>query len=59
ERGALMDLYHATHGPAWTRRNSWGTSAPLGDWFGVTVDRGVVVKLALPCNNLRGSIPPS
>ncbi|KAJ1388476.1 hypothetical protein B484DRAFT_315215, partial [Ochromonadaceae sp. CCMP2298] len=59
ERAALLDLFHATAGPKWTRRANWGTSKPLHRWEGVTVDRGRVVRLSLPRNNLSGAAPHS
>jgi hypothetical protein len=59
QRGALLDLFHATHGSHWTTRTNWGSSLPLADWAGVTVKDGCVVKLKLASNNLRGSLPAS
>eukprot|EP00903_Cladosiphon_okamuranus_P009878 g9383.t1 len=71
DRAALMALYVATNGPpeesasfglvktgGWHKREGWGTSRPMGEWHGVTVDgRGRVIKLELAENNLRGPIP--
>lgn len=65
----LMTLYIQTNGPpekkgrlwtaakgGWRNRRGWGTSAPLGDWYGVTVDsRGRVIELKLSDNDLRGA----
>lgn len=60
ERAALMDLFHATNGPRWHNKLHWGSTRPIGDWKGVTVNKsGAVVKLTLPSNNLQGSIPTS
>ena len=56
---ALAALYEAAGGPNWTRRGNWMSEAPLGAWEGVTANRaGVVRRLTLTSNNLRGRIPP-
>ncbi|MCY4510403.1 MAG: hypothetical protein OXG35_26120, partial [Acidobacteria bacterium] len=58
DRAALEALYDATDGPNWTDSTNWSTSAPLGEWFGVTTDTsGRVEALDLFRNNLTGSIP--
>ena len=55
DRVALMQLFEATGGTSWENNTGWGTSAPLGDWHGVTVDdAGRVIKLDLERNNLTG-----
>lgn len=38
DRAALMVLFDAMNGPFWTNRGGWGTSKPLGEWAGVSVD---------------------
>ena len=38
DRAALDALYDATGGPDWTDSTNWKTSAPIGEWFGVTTD---------------------
>ena len=59
DRAALTALYGAAGGPDWSRSGNWLTNAPLGDWYGVTVnDAGRVVSLNLARNNLSGGIPP-
>ena len=59
ERGALVSLYRSTGGAQWVNGTNWLTDAPLGDWYGVTVDQmGHVVRLELDSNNLAGPIPP-
>lgn len=59
DRDALVALYNATDGPHWTNNANWLTSAPLGDWHGVTTNAaGRVTTLWLMENNLRGTIPP-
>ena len=58
DRDALIALYDSTGGGNWTRFDNWDTSAPLGDWYGVTTDAtGRVTELWLQQNNLRGTIP--
>lgn len=59
DRAALEALYDTTGGAGWTNGTSWKTSAPLGDWYGVTTDAsGRVTELRLSENGLAGPIPP-
>ena len=59
DRAALEALYDATAGPGWTDSTNWKTSAPIGEWFGVSTDAaGRVTGLNLRGNDLTGSIPP-
>ncbi len=58
DRAALVALYDATGGAGWTDSTNWRTSAPLGEWFGVTTDTaGRVTALELAGNGLIGFIP--
>ena len=58
DRVALEALYAATGGPGWTDNTNWKTTAPLGDWDGVTTDDdGRVTQLRLDRNGLTGPIP--
>ena len=58
DRAALEALYDATGGPGWTDSTNWKTSAPIGEWFGVTTDAaGRVTWLVLSGNGLTGPIP--
>ena len=58
DRAALEAFYDATDGPSWTDDTYWRTSAPPGEWFGVTTDAGGrVTELELPGNGLTGPIP--
>ena len=58
DRSALEALYDRTGGASWTNSTNWKTSAPLGDWYGVTTDAsGRVTELRLSDNGLTGSIP--
>ena len=58
DRAALEALYDATGGPGWTDSTNWKTSAPTGEWFGVSTDpAGRVTWLELPGNGLTGPIP--
>lgn len=59
DRAALEAFYDATGGASWMDDTNWKTSAPLGDWHGVTTDAsGRVTRLELDDNGLAGSIPP-
>ena len=59
DREALDAIYHALGGPGWTIGSNWLTSAPMGDWHGVTTDgEGRVTRLELAFNGLEGEIPP-
>ena len=58
DESAVLNLYHATAGPTWNRRDSWATDRPLAEWYGVSVDQtGRVVGLDLHGNGLVGEIP--
>ena len=64
EREALMQLYRATNGPAWTHNDGWAMSAPVcggwygEDWYGVSCDgNGSVIGPSLTEKNLKGSLP--
>ena len=58
DREALVELYNATGGPNWTNRTGWLSSAPMGEWHGVTTDgKGRVVRIDLGRNELNGQLP--
>ena len=63
DRAALEAFYDATGGPGWTDSTNWKTSAPTGEWFGVSTDAagrdaaGRVTRLELLGNGLTGPIP--
>ena len=58
DRAVLETLFEATGGLGWRNRSNWGTSAPLGEWFGVTTNaEGRVTHLSLGLNELRGPVP--
>ena len=58
DRAALEVLYDTTGGASWTNSTNWKTSAPLGNWHGVTTDAsGRVTELKLSDNGLTGPIP--
>ena len=58
DRAALEALYDWTGGPSWAESTNWKTSAPLGEWHGVTTDDdGRVTALGLFGNGLTGPIP--
>ncbi|MCY4577923.1 MAG: hypothetical protein OXD31_02645, partial [Chloroflexi bacterium] len=59
ERDALIALYNATNGDDWQYHTNWLSSAPLGDWHGVSTNGdGRVIELNLDANNLSGQVPP-
>ena len=58
DRAHLVALYHATGGANWTNNTNWLTTAPIGQWHGVTTDgNGRVTNLDLDDNQLSGTIP--
>ena len=58
DRAALVALYDVTDGANWEHSTNWKTSAPLGDWHGVTTDAdGRVTVLELNGNSLTGELP--
>ena len=60
DRAVLEALYDATGGPDWTDGRNWKTSAPLGEWHGVTTDAdGRVTELDLHGNGLAGFVAPA
>ena len=60
DRAALVAFHDSTGGPSWADRGNWKTSAPLGDWYGVTTDAtGRVTGLDLVDNGLISPLPPA
>ena len=60
DREVLEVFYDSTGGAGWPNRTNWKTSAPLGEWHGVTTDTaGRVTGLSLRDNGLTGLIPPT
>ena len=58
DREVLVALYNATDGANWTDNTNWLSTAPLGEWHGVTVDvGGRVTELILRARQLSGTIP--
>ena len=58
DRDALVELYEAADGDAWTENRNWLTNAPLDRWHGVIANRsGRVTELDLSENELNGTIP--
>lgn len=53
---ALIDLYNATGGPAWTDHTNWLTAADVSTWNGVTTAGGHITQLNLATNNLVGAM---
>ncbi len=54
---ALNALYAATKGALWTTSTNWANGSPVALRFGVKVERGRVVELRLPANNLDSTLP--
>jgi Leucine-rich repeat (LRR) protein len=62
ERSALVALYNGTGGASWTSHTGWlGLAGTECSWLGVQCDStgAMVTGLALPENNLKGSLPAS
>ena len=58
DRDALVALYDATSGAAWTNSGNWKSDEPLAEWQGVTTDDdGRVTSLILRDNGLSGELP--
>ena len=58
DRAALVAFYNATGGANWGNNRKWLSSAPIGEWSGVTTDSdGRVTHLNLAYNQLTGAIP--
>ena len=60
---SLSALYTATDGDSWTHNDNWDvtrvpTEEELATWAGVGLSEGWLVELALPQNNLTGTLPP-
>jgi hypothetical protein len=53
---ALVDLYSSTNGKEWINNSNW-LKTKVKDWYGVTIEKGRVVGINLPNNNLKGSLP--
>ena len=59
DRSALVTLYISTGGPAWVSADNWMSDAPIGEWYGVTIDdSNRVTGLCFSDNGLSGEIPP-
>ena len=54
DKAALIAMFHSTNGAQWLNQRGWLTDAPVGEWYGVTVEGERVVTIELSENNLRG-----
>ena len=54
DKAALIALFNSTNGAEWRNKEGWLTDAPVGEWYGVTVEGERVVRIDLIGNNLRG-----
>lgn len=58
DRDVLKLLFSETGGDEWTTSTSWLEESSLDTWYGVETDgNGRVLRLELPSNGLRGTIP--
>lgn len=58
QRAALAAFYQATGGDNWFNNTNWCTDAPLNEWYGLMVERGMVWQIDLQNNNLTGTLTP-
>ena len=61
QKHALLELFEATNGEAWTDKVAWGSGDPC-QWFGIQChgqdgERGFVTEIELVANKLNGTIP--
>ena len=57
EREALIAFYHATNGDQWINNTNWCSDKPIGEWYGIRCQNGLVEVLNLTENGLLGMIP--
>lgn len=56
EVAELYKLYTQTGGPSWINHTNWFANKQCATWFGLTVAGGRVTQIALPNNNLAGTL---
>jgi hypothetical protein len=57
ERETLVEIYNSLNGNNWTRKTKWTSDSPVREWYGVVAnEKGYVIELVLPNNNLSGKI---
>ncbi|CAM9176943.1 unnamed protein product [Chrysoparadoxa australica] len=52
-----MSFFEAANGQQWSYNASWGTTRPLSEWNGVSVEGGHIVALTLRRNRLKENGP--
>ena len=57
EREALIAFYHDTNGDQWKNNTNWCSDKPIGEWYGIRCQNGLVEVLNLTENGLLGMIP--
>ncbi len=57
QRETLVSLYESLNGDGWVLNDNWGTTAPLGDWYGVSTDGEAVTEVILSGNDVSGRVP--
>ncbi len=60
---SLQAFYLATDGDNWARNDNWDlskspTADELENWFGITMNQGLLSQLSMGRNNLNGTLPP-
>jgi Leucine-rich repeat (LRR) protein len=53
---AAVSFFLMTGGVDWANRTNWLTRQPLQSWYGLTVQGGRIISIALPNNNLNGTL---
>lgn len=53
---AAVSFFLMTSGIDWANKTNWLTRQPLQSWYGLTVQGGRITSIALPNNNLNGSL---
>lgn len=62
QRAALMDLFNATGGPRWLKKQGWGDGDPCAEaWHGIACngDGTAVTTIDVHSNSLVGTLTPS
>jgi hypothetical protein len=55
DKTILIKLFEELNGEEWLE--PWNFDEPIEQWHGITANDGIVTKIILPGNNLRGKVP--